>query len=340
MYHIVRRKKEGGKKHHKKRFSFYAAICRMTGQALQTKPNQKKGNLKPYYKVIITNHVVEVYEIEKEPFKPQDLDKVDEYSEHLRDTRLLAGNPETRKKAVQQLKDDRWDKQLKKIDRKEERRKQTLRDARNRCRRLAIANFNEESLFITLTFAENVQDIDFSDNEFKKFIQRCKYKYGPFDYIAVREFQKRGAIHYHMICNMSLGDVEGFEVLERDFGLNDAVEAEEVKRTGKRNQNHLWGFGWVDIQRLNKTKKEGKNVDNVGAYLTKYMTKDISHFKLKGKKVFLPSRGLLKPVIITGMDAEKFLADFKKRQKKETFTNYYENEYLGKISYTEYNLKR
>ncbi|GAI10009.1 unnamed protein product, partial [marine sediment metagenome] len=43
--------------------------------------------------------------------------------------------------------------------------------------------------------------MDITNREFKKFIQRLRYQYGDFKYMAVIEFQDRGAIHYHMISD-------------------------------------------------------------------------------------------------------------------------------------------
>lgn len=287
---------------------------------------------KPYYKVIITNHVVEVYEIEREPFNPHELETVEQDAAHFRDADMLAYNKETgsinlslRQEAIekmrQQQKEEREDKELRKIDRKAERRAQTLRDARNKCRRLAIANFNEESIFMTLTFADNMSDVSYADNEFKKFNKRLKDRYGSYDYIAVREFQKRGAVHYHIVCNVPFNwhDKKQLQALEREIGEN------------------VWKHGFVDIQRMNNTKR-GQNVDNVGAYLTKYMSKEFDDSRLQGKKAYLNSKGLVQPIVITGDAALKLVEEYK--NKKETFTNAYANEYLGKITYREFNLLR
>jgi hypothetical protein len=56
-------------------------------------------------------------------------------------------------------------------------------------------------MFTTLTFRENLHNIKEANYEFLKFIKRVKYKFGDFKYLAVIEFQDRGAIHYHMISD-------------------------------------------------------------------------------------------------------------------------------------------
>lgn len=132
--------------------------------------------------------------------------------------------------------------------------------ARNKIRRLINANFDENSLFVTLTFAENVQDVAWANKQFQNFIKKMKRRQADFGYVAVIEFQKRGAVHYHMLCNLKLewDSPEQLKSHERHFG-------EEV-----------WGHGFVDIGY--------KQTDNAGAYLIKYMTKDNNDIRLKGKK--------------------------------------------------------
>ena len=56
--------------------------------------------------------------------------------------------------------------------------------------------------FLTLTFAENEQDVEFANYEFKKFVKKIKYYIPSFQYVGVLEFQKRGAIHYHLVCSL------------------------------------------------------------------------------------------------------------------------------------------
>lgn len=131
--------------------------------------------------------------------------------------------------------------------------------ARNKIRRLINANFTSKSEFITLTYAENMQDIERASYDFKKFIQKLKRIQKDFKYVAVIEFQKRGAIHYHMLCNLKLewSNLEGLQSLERDLAVK-------------------WGQGFVDIGY--------KENDNAGAYLIKYMTKDNIDERLSGKK--------------------------------------------------------
>ena len=50
--------------------------------------------------------------------------------------------------------------------------------------------------FITLTFADNVEDIKIANKKFAIWRTKVKSIYKNFAYVCVPEFQKRGAVHY------------------------------------------------------------------------------------------------------------------------------------------------
>lgn len=183
---------------------------------------------------------------------------------------------------------------------------------RNNLRRLILSNFSNNSRFITLTFAENVTDIERANQEFKRFIQRLRRwtkreKRKDFRYIAVIEFQKRGAIHYHVIMDI------GF-VRQKDL-------------------QEIWGQGFIKINRI-------RHVDNIGAYVTKYMTKDLYDERLSGKKAYLASRNLKRPIELKGESAEKLIEAYELEKRKTVYSKSYDSEYNGLVNYREYNLNR
>lgn len=131
--------------------------------------------------------------------------------------------------------------------------KNNLVNTFNQIRNLINANITKDNyknvLFVTLTFAENMQDSYRAYNEFKKFKGRfdtyCKNK--RFDipkYISVIEPQARGAFHFHVLFIFS--DIAPFI---------PNCELEEI-----------WKNGFTDIQRLKG------DIQNVGNYLCSYMT--------------------------------------------------------------------
>jgi hypothetical protein len=185
--------------------------------------------------------------------------------------------------------------------------------ARENIRRLALSNFENTANFITITFKDNVQDLDYANSEFKQFIQRLKRRKGKFDYLAVIEFQQRGAIHYHMLAGL------------------------DYESSGDRWHEYLtalWGHGGVNVKTL------GGN-DNIGAYLIKYLTKDHTIWvqpHLQNKRRYLSSRLPNKPTKLEGSDA-LYWVDTLTGQIPH-FTSQYESFYTGKVMYREFNLER
>jgi hypothetical protein len=123
--------------------------------------------------------------------------------------------------------------------------KQTFKKLRYLINNNFIGAKNE--LFITLTYAENMQDTKRLYSDFNKFVKRLKWHYNKlniqFEYINVIEPQARGAWHCHVLIK--------FPTLSSVY-IDNSWLAEK------------WGQGFVQIHRLN-------NVDNVGAYLSAYL---------------------------------------------------------------------
>lgn len=195
---------------------------------------------------------------------------------------------------------------------------QHQRRRRNIIRQLICTNFDSGSKFVTLTF-DNDRDHDLKDVQacnlyFKKFVLRMKYRYPEFKYCAVIEFQDkngRGAVHYHMICNLPY--IKKSELAE------------------------IWGGGFVKINRIDK-------VDNVGAYVIKYMTADMDDKRLCGENAYLHSRGLEKPVEVTTWrdgDAELW-RELHEAIKTATLTYSakYVSDEAGEVQYLQFNSNR
>lgn len=195
--------------------------------------------------------------------------------------------------------------------------KATQKLRRNRIRQLICANFDSGSKFVTLTF-NNSHDFDITDVKacnayFKRFIQRLRYRYPELRYVAVIEFQDahgRGAVHYHMICNLPY-----------------------IK---KADLQEIWKGGFVKINAIDK-------VDNVGAYVIKYMCKDTEDKRLCGENAYLHSRGLQEPVeVCTWKGDTDIWRQIHNALQSETPSYFaeYESEYAGHIEYMQYNFNR
>jgi hypothetical protein len=174
---------------------------------------------------------------------------------------------------------------------------------RTEIRRLINSN-PQITKFMTLTFAKNITDLKEANYIFNQFIKRMTYKYPSFEYLAIPEFQKRGAVHYHILCKMPF------------------VHFSEIRET--------WGQGNIDIKRLN-------NVDNIGAYVCKYLSKDMFDERTFGKKKFFRSQTLKQPIEITGWMAQKFAEKFLSFLTP-TFEKTFESEWVGEVEYKAFKL--
>lgn len=114
-------------------------------------------------------------------------------------------------------------------------------------RRIVNANFDgsDNELWITLTYAENMQDTDRLYKDFKKFMTRLRRKTGlKIDYLSVIEPQSRGAWHIH--------------ALFKDFEHESLyIDSDLLAK--------CWGQGFVKVKKL-------KQSDNVAAYLSAYIS--------------------------------------------------------------------
>jgi hypothetical protein len=166
--------------------------------------------------------------------------------------------------------------------------------------------------WITLTYAENMMDSGRLYTDFRDFNKRWKryiaheFGYHHVEYIVVAEPQKRGAWHCHLLY-----------MYEQDapYVPNDKLR-------------EIWRHGFVSIKKLD-------TVDNVGAYLTAYLTNlplddNIEtdktqktkallkgarlHLYPAGFRIFRTSKGIKRPVkkTMTLREAEKQVAGMTK----------------------------
>lgn len=161
------------------------------------------------------------------------------------------------------------------LEQKQEKRKDNARRASMVFRRLVSANLGESScpLLISLTYAENFTEIGLAHKDFSSFAGGIRSKFGKgVSYIAVPEFQKRGAIHFHALF----------------WGLDSKELASTERRT--RLVARIWNKGFVDLVETDGNHK-------IAGYLSKYMAKTFCDPRLKGKKAYTASRNIKRPVV-------------------------------------------
>lgn len=139
-----------------------------------------------------------------------------------------------------------------------------------------IMNEDSWQSFITLTFAENITDIDYANKEFNKFTSKIKRVFPDFKYLGVPEFQKRGAIHYHLLTNIELG--------------SELCPLQEGKT--KMYNVKYWNAGFSSAFDIVNDTDENFSV---AAYMCKYLYKDLDN-RLFGRMKILKSNNLKKPL--------------------------------------------
>jgi len=138
--------------------------------------------------------------------------------------------------------------------------------ARRMIRRLINANTATETpKFITLTFANNVRSLAEANPQFSKFTKELQRRCGKTRYLCVPEFQKRGAVHYHVIY----------------FDLPYVQRLKELIQK-------LWPHGFVKVIAV-------REIRNIGAYVSKYLQKGVGDARTVMKKGYFCSRRMQKP---------------------------------------------
>lgn len=156
-------------------------------------------------------------------------------------------------------------------------------DSINRSYRLmvdyAIQNAHHFKSFITLTFKENIKDMEQANKMFSNWVRQIKRQKKDFIYLGAPEFQKRGAVHYHIMTNI---EIEQNDLIIKQHG------------TDKMYDVKYWNHGYSSVFDLALTDDKF----SVASYLSKYYFKDIDD-RLFGHKKVLKSNNLSKPTVKT-----------------------------------------
>lgn len=211
-----------------------------------------------------------------------------------------------------ELKKNRFSSYLEKEDYTEKEPKEFRIEDRNiirsklTCQRIAKANIDKWETFITLTFEENMKDIESVNKMFNNFTKQIRRHKKDFAYIAIPEFQKRGAVHYHLLSNISMLDQDLI------YSQKDAPNFKHVK---------YWRHGFTSVEIMKG------DIKKLIGYISKYMTKNIDN-RLFNKKRFFYSQNLSMPIESYVDTRNKKEEEFYKKriQDKELI---YQNEYVN-----------
>lgn len=210
-------------------------------------------------------------------------------------------------------------------------RMRSLSRARARVRRLVNANdgmYGHRTSFMTLTFKDDIKDIEAANYEFEKFRKRMEYHYKlKLKYVAVIQFQDKnrgGVIHYHVaFFNVPYIDVnELWLKVWRNGFIKFNARDRKCKVCGKTYNHDLYPV-------CPSRYSENSPINNMGSYMTKYMVKDMNDDRLRNEKCYFTSRGLIEPEVIKNPFFIEPLVD----KGIVMFSSEYENEYQGKCHY-------
>lgn len=195
-----------------------------------------------------------------------------------------------------------------KTERSSEHRTRTIIRAINNIRRLTHLNFTENDKFLTFTFADtyefDINKLDACLPYYKKAMRKLRTWYPDLKYITVPEFQKRGAVHYHILCNIPF--------------------------IRKSELNKIWKYGWSKPKAIHGTT-------HLAFYLVKYLSKKFDDKRKQGHRLYYTSRGLERPKTLYGPYAEaianKLKTDHSNAVQYETS---YDTEHNGTVDYSQY----
>ena len=185
-------------------------------------------------------------------------------------------------------------------------------------RRLVLANLtgSEYPLLLTATYGNNETDLHVGYRDFGAFIQALRHKYGKtFRYIAVPEFQRRGAVHFHALL----------------WGLPQSVFDEE---RSTRMVAKLWKHGFIYLKMTDGNEK-------LSSYLTKYMAKSFTDHRLMNQKAYVCSRNLIRPVThssVSNFALDVLMEEFEVKDTAPVIDKKYNTHWLGKGRHRIYKL--
>lgn len=180
-----------------------------------------------------------------------------------------------------------------------------IRRSAQKIRRLVNSNEKELTKMLTLTFADNLQDLKIANKKLDNFLKKLRRLFPHLKYVAVPEFQKRGAIHYHILLNI------------KPYISNDDIAK-------------IWGNGWAWFKKI-------YNVDNLGAYISKYLTKGAINNKYFNQKKFFSSKNLYLPMVFDYfLNVNKLLKKIAFLKIKPKFVFEVLTDFLGVVKYKQF----
>lgn len=134
----------------------------------------------------------------------------------------------------------------------------------------------EADHMLTLTYRENMQDVDRLKADFKRFVRMMTARFPEWRYVAVRETQERGALHLHLA-------VKGRQPLNYIRKCWYVAIGGNIDDAGENTK------GAINVRAPSRfAGRKGKSVrwknSKLAGYLTKYLGKEIETMEHRSKR--------------------------------------------------------
>ena len=204
------------------------------------------------------------------------------------------------------------------------------------CQRIAKCNIANWESFITLTFTDNVTDINAANKIFSQWSNNIRKRYKhDLMYLVVPEFQKRGAVHYHVLSNIGINDIGKSIISQSNFTDKQMAKMTNVQRSKCFNVRY-WNYGFSRVDFLKG------NIKKIIGYISKYMTEDIDN-RLFNKRRYFYSQNLIKPQVeyldLNNIDHIIYLRNLLENRKLN-YKSTYLDKFNNSIDYNEYCIDR
>lgn len=181
--------------------------------------------------------------------------------------------------------------------------------ARTNMRRLIQTNFDQAGKLLTLTFRDtdvfDISSLSDCHPRLTYFYKNLRKQFPDSKFVSVPEFQKRGAVHYHLILNLPFVPV-------------DSIRS-------------MWPYGFIKINKIHNPAK-------VGAYVAKYLAKNVTDPRFAHHRCYSSSLNLQKPQVDYAVNLDQVFALFQQQGVTSSFDTKFYAQFRGLIKYSSYNL--
>jgi len=169
---------------------------------------------------------------------------------------------------------------------------------------------------------------------FSRFILQLNRLLGrKITYIAVLEYQKRGAPHFHALMWNLPPELPctGYYDKQRRRFIHTCAATKRCERS-TRNLQHQWLRGFVDCIQSDGNPK-------LATYLGKYLSKQMRDIRFLRKRAYNCSRDVLRPMSASGNSLNEYLEYIIPDEPEVQFYREFDTHWLGRCKITAINTK-